>query len=313
MNKGDLTVIIARFAEGPVRKYTFSRKLLLVTSATALILCVSFLLSTLHYYYMWKKVSDYSELETTIDQLRRENEGFRLSANSLNEKVSSLEMTSKKLKIVSGLDRQGLGGMGGPLEVSGQLIPLSNKEIGDLFTDLDKKSGDLEVELRRLQDFYTNQSILWAATPVGMPVRGYPSDGFGNRLDPFNGEPDFHVGVDISAPYGNKVIATADGMVLFAGRSLGYGKMVSLDHKFGISTRYGHLSRLAVGTGQKVKKGDVIGYVGSTGRATGPHLHYEVRLNNQPLNPMRFFQSATALQFKMDRSKTRPPKNLRRG
>ena len=96
---------------------------------------------------------------------------------------------------------------------------------------------------------------------------GCPSGGFGYRIDPFSGERDFHPGIDISAPRGNKVSATADGVVINAGQKFSYGNLVTLEHKFGISTRYGHLDRYSVEVGQKVKKGDIIGYVGSTGRA----------------------------------------------
>ncbi len=286
----DLTVIFAGPGGTTARKYLFSSQLMIILGIILLVLVSSFALSALHYYYMWNKTSEHTRLKEEADQLRRENETFRLTANQLTEKISALEVTSKKLTIVSGLDQKGLGGVGGPASNDLPGFSLSNRDLFRYFKSLGRKSISLETELSRLREHYTTQSILWAATPTIIPVHGYPSATFGYRRDPFNGKRDFHPGVDISAPWGNKVIAPADGLVLSAGRWLGYGKLIILRHKFGITTRYGHLGRIAVKAGQEVQKGDIIGYVGSTGRATGPHLHYEVRLNNRPLNPLRFFR-----------------------
>ena len=289
-SKKDYTIIVSRSARIPARKFGFSRRLIVSLGIAFLVLSSSFTLSTLHYYHMWKKTSLYAQLKEEVDQLRRENETFRLTAHQLNEKISTLELTSKRLKILSGLDRKGLGGVGGPPSTDLPRLSFSSRDLIKYFKSLDRKSLGLETELRQLREHYTTRSILWAATPTVMPVRGYLSARFGYRVDPFNGKRDFHPGVDISSPWGNKVIAPADGLVLSAGRWLGYGKMITLDHKFGITTRYGHLAQVAVKGGQSVKKGDIIGYVGSTGRSTGPHLHYEVRLRNQALNPLRFFR-----------------------
>ena len=286
----DLTVIIAGASDTTARKYSFSRLLIVSLGISLLVLFSSFTLSALHYYYMWNKTSEHGQLKDEADRLRRENETFRVTANQLTEKISALEMTSKKLSIVSGLDQKGLGGVGGPGGSDLPGLSLSNRDLYRYFKSLDRKSISLETDLSRLREHYTTQSILWAATPNIMPVRGYPSAGFGYRRDPFNGKRDFHPGVDISAPRGNKVIAPADGLVLSAGRRLGYGKLITLRHRFGVTTRYGHLGGIAVKAGQEVQKGDIIGYVGSTGRATGSHLHYEVRLNSRPLNPLRFFR-----------------------
>ena len=288
--RDDLTVIVARSAYMSARKYQVSRKLLASLAIAVVVVFASFLLSTLHYYYMWKQTVDHLSTEAKAYQLDKENETFRLTARQLNEKISSLEVTSKKLQILSGLDQEGLGGVGGPSTLDNHLLTLDSQDLLEHFTSMERKSISLENNLSQLQDLYNTRTILLAATPAIIPVTGYPSGRFGYRIDPFNGERDFHPGIDISAPRGNKVIATADGVVTTAGRRYSYGKLVVLEHKFGISTRYGHLDRYSVESGQKVKRGDIIGYVGSTGRATGPHLHYEVRLNDRPLNPLRFFR-----------------------
>jgi murein DD-endopeptidase MepM/ murein hydrolase activator NlpD len=290
MKRGDLTVIVARFSDTPARRYLLSRRLALVSLVALIIIFSSFVLSSLHYYHMWKKTAQHDRLVAQVNELQRENETFRLSASQLNAKISALEVTSKKLTILSGLEKDGFGGVGGPTDSSNPVMRLSSKDLLRHFTTLERKTVTVRTELSRLQEYYTTRAALLAATPAIMPVRGYPSGSFGYRDDPFTGARDFHPGIDISAPHGKEVVASADGLTVFAGRRFAYGKLVVLEHKFGISTRYGHLDRIVVRSGQKVKKGDTIGYVGSTGRTTGPHLHYEVRLNEQPLNPARFFR-----------------------
>lgn len=124
--------------------------------------------------------------------------------------------------------------------------------------------------------------------PSTWPVRGRITAGFGERLDPLSGEGAFHAGLDISAPVGTDVESTADGIVLCAGPDAGYGNSVLVDHGYGITTRYGHLSKVFVVVGQDVKREQVIGAVGMTGRATGPHLHYEVEVQGTPVNPAKY-------------------------
>jgi murein DD-endopeptidase MepM/ murein hydrolase activator NlpD len=131
------------------------------------------------------------------------------------------------------------------------------------------------------------RQALAAATPSIWPVAGWLSSSYGNRRDPFTGGADFHPGLDISADYGQPVRATADGTVAVAGASGAYGNLVEIDHGYGIVTRYGHLSRFGSRTGQQVHRGDVIGYVGSTGRSTSAHLHYEILLNGKLTNPLK--------------------------
>ncbi len=114
--------------------------------------------------------------------------------------------------------------------------------------------------------------------------------GFGQRMDPLSGEGAFHAGIDISAPNGTPVEATADGLVFYASPDAGYGNAVLIDHGCGITTKYGHLSKMFVLVGQEVKRGQVIGAVGTTGKATGPHLHYEVHVNETPVNPSHYLR-----------------------
>jgi murein DD-endopeptidase MepM/ murein hydrolase activator NlpD len=150
-----------------------------------------------------------------------------------------------------------------------------------------------------------------AYAPSLWPVQGIVTSSFGSRLDPFKGEGAFHTGIDIASNQGDAVRAPADGIVLKAGLGTGYGREVVVDHGHGVETLYAHLSGFAVITGQDVHKGDVLGYVGSSGHSTGPHLHYEVRIHDTPVNPSKYLPGAPSRQLASTPST--PPTNLNAG
>jgi murein DD-endopeptidase MepM/ murein hydrolase activator NlpD len=147
--------------------------------------------------------------------------------------------------------------------------------------------GSLEGHLNIVRRNVEKREMLMNATPSIWPIHGWLSAGFGMRPDPFTGERDFHPGLDISAEKGTPILATADGTVQLAAPSGDYGNLVIVNHGYGLTTRYGHLSKYAVWVGKPVKRGEVLGYVGATGRATGPHLHYEILANGKLMNPMQ--------------------------
>ncbi|MDO9081209.1 MAG: M23 family metallopeptidase, partial [Desulfuromonadales bacterium] len=139
-----------------------------------------------------------------------------------------------------------------------------------------------------VRGFLTEQSSLLSSKPSGWPSRGWLTSNFGIRNSPFSGQRTMHEGIDIAARVGTPVYATAAGIVSRANVENGYGKLVVIDHGYGYKTYYGHNSKLMVKVGQRVKRGDLIASSGNTGTSTGPHVHYEVRLNNVPLNPRKF-------------------------
>lgn len=147
--------------------------------------------------------------------------------------------------------------------------------------------GVLESRLRLVRNDADRWEALAGATPSIWPVVGWLTDGFGQRTDPFTGEQATHLGLDISADSGEPVHATANGTVELAGYHPEFGNLVVVNHAFGLTTRYAHLSRVNVKTGATIQRGDVVGFVGSTGRASGPHLHYEVWAHGQPMNPLK--------------------------
>lgn len=168
------------------------------------------------------------------------------------------------------------------------LNPLDKADLTLTFEKTSSQAKKVERDLTLLFERMSSQRDLLSATPSIRPTGGWVSSGFGYRRDPFTGRARLHKGMDFGANRGTPVFAPADGVISFAGREGGYGKIVSIDHGYGIVTRYAHNSRLLVKTGQRIKRWDKIAEVGSTGRSSGPHLHYEVRLNGVPVDPEKY-------------------------
>lgn len=189
---------------------------------------------------------------------------------------SSLEKNAEKNKKLK--DEEAEGGPYIPTK-----MPKVSEETSDMFASLDR--------LQTLRQLVTN-------LPLGIPIKNSEEhSSFGNRIDPFNGDIAFHSGLDLAGPINSSIYSTADGTVVSAERDGSYGNMIDIDHGFGVITRYGHLSEIDVHKGDKVKKGDRIGVQGSTGRSTGPHLHYEVRYNGEPINPQKFLRTGRLLEL----------------
>ncbi len=213
-------------------------------------------------------------------QLRAENEKQRQQLDNLNHRVEAVEDTSRKLAELSGVNQDQqpiMNGAGGPF------IPLDEAAV------VEYKTKDLEQKLRAYETALRER----ATVPSIWPVEGSLESGFGGRRNPFGGSSyENHEGQDIEAEMGTPVVAAASGTVTIAGCQNGYGNVVYIDHGNGLSTRYGHLSHIDAVIGQRIARGEVLGRVGSTGRSTGPHLHYEVRINNDPVNPRAYLPGA---------------------
>jgi murein DD-endopeptidase MepM/ murein hydrolase activator NlpD len=169
--------------------------------------------------------------------------------------------------------------------------PAENKDYASLVVRIDKAVHETQLKEQSVIDLWESLSerqSLINATPNIKPARGWLTSRFGYRVSPFSGKATMHAGLDIAAAPGSPIYAPADGVVSFAGYDEGYGKLVSVDHGYGVTTRFGHTSQIYVQVGQKVSKWDVIAAVGNTGRSTGPHLHYEVRINGTPVDPINF-------------------------
>ncbi len=219
----------------------------------------------------------YQSVKTENESLKHANDAYENSYARLKGQISYVEDMSKELARKARMEHSPeideLVGIGGPETV----------------TALDKAADQLEREVRHINDRLRSDILRLASIPRGLPVKGYVTDGFGMRRNPFNGEGrEVHEGLDVAVDFGTPVTATADGLVIYAAPHAGYGNLVIVYHSNGITTRYGHLSRTSVEPGQRVKRGDQVGNAGSTGRSTGPHVHYEIRENDQPVDPLRY-------------------------
>lgn len=173
----------------------------------------------------------------------------------------------------------------------GELAVATGKDYRTLAIRIDKAIQDTQMREQSVLDLWetlSERQALLASTPNIKPAKGWFSSKFGYRISPFTGKPSMHAGLDIAASMGSPVYAPGDSVVSYTGYDDGYGKLITLDHGYGVTTRFGHLSQIYVQVGQKVSRWDVIGSVGSTGRSTSPHLHYEVRLNDVARNPLLY-------------------------
>jgi murein DD-endopeptidase MepM/ murein hydrolase activator NlpD len=241
-----------------------------------------------HYARITMEIHDLRRLRTENSELLTKTRTYEENAGKLQAKVLQLQTMVTKLGVMAGLEHSlpeaGSAGVGGAIGMESQapvLAPRALAAIDESLTNLTRRSAQLE-------EYYRDQTLVLASTPSIWPVRGYLSAGFGNRIDPFTGQRDFHAGIDISTPIGTRIFAPADGVVLSAALQGGYGNSMIIDHGYGVVTRYGHLDAYAVRPGVRVRRGDLIGFVGNTGRSTGPHLHYEVWVRDQAQNPIHF-------------------------
>jgi murein DD-endopeptidase MepM/ murein hydrolase activator NlpD len=218
---------------------------------------------------------------------------------NLNKSLQNMKEITEKILVVSGLKSPFAlkeVGRGGPIQdfnLSTPEVKLESRQIekNDMLekaADLNKKFKKLENTLKFVSNVIDQQKLRLASTPSIWPTHGYITDGFGWRRHPFTGKRDFHHGVDIATQLGNKIIAPANGTVLVAERRGYYGNLVIIDHGFGYTTWFGHLAAFNVKEGDRVKREQVIGFVGSTGRSLAPHLHYEVRVLGKPQNPINY-------------------------
>lgn len=299
MRKRFYILFVARDAEGQLRKIPIPMHYMYVFLAGAVIgmMTVTGMLGS--YARMLVKTARFNELRTEKDQLKKNYSKLEQVNKEKEIQVASLGSIAGEVSALYGL------------KTDNKLTPTVEDVRPEQYTEtLDQlyalRTSALAgvatagIGLNRERMASLADWIRAAAAPTLWPVEGRITSSFGERIDPFNGEGAFHSGVDISSPFGHAIIAPADGVVTFADFMSGYGRLVMVDHGHGISTRYGHMSAFAVAVGQTIHRGDVIGYVGASGRVTSPHLHYEVRINNTPVNPYKYLRTTLAQSAKFD-------------
>ena len=233
----------------------------------------------------------------------------------VQDKLASSEATlvriqnfEQKLRVLAKLDQQPVVGGFGPITGEEQEIFLKGQKDAASSTnaiddakhgfrvksmeitadELVSRSSMQEQSLQQLYELLKDQRSILSSTPSVWPAKGWVTSRFGYRTSPFTGESQAHAGIDIAAPTGTRVIAPADGVVTSVTYEDGYGKVLTINHGYGVTTKYGHNSEILVKSGQRIRRGETLSLIGSTGRATGPHLHYEVRMNGIPVNPSRY-------------------------
>ncbi len=298
------TVVIAERSEGALYRFTVK-----LHSAVVLLIAIIGTPILLGVGYRWTASTEIEQLRMSLATLEIENSGFRQATRQLSSEITSLHTVVTDIDERAILDTSSLRAMEGlptALKVrvvaggleTGSSNPLYSAALTaphNTLNLLNNVLGDLRGRLDGISHGIDQRAALANATPSIWPTNGWVSSVFGYRKDPFTGGRVFHRAMDISAQHGRPVLATALGKVESARRNGKLGNLIVIRHGFGITTRYGHLTRFAVRPGTQVQRGDVIGYVGSTGRSTGPHLHYEVWADGRPLNPSQFLMPVATL------------------
>ncbi|RPJ11890.1 MAG: hypothetical protein EHM36_00580 [Deltaproteobacteria bacterium] len=288
---------------GPKTSKTRHLKIHKKTFKIALYLFAFFLLSATFFFCDYiqvkKKVFQLGRLRQEAEAQKSQIHFFSSKIEDLEKQLSKLKDFDKKIRIIANLERgqetTSLMGMGGPSPTDVREKLKGEKDdrglVRQMKADVERLQSEAlsqEVSLSEIEKNLETKREMLIHTPSIWPILGWVTSGFGFRTNPFTGLTQMHEGVDISNRVGTPVVAPADGIVSDIGNDQVHGKIVVISHGFGVTSRFSHLSKVLVKTGQKVKRTDKIAEVGMTGRTTGPHLHYEVRLNGIPVNPMRY-------------------------
>lgn len=255
--------------------------------------------------YRNELVQSRAALRKTREESIRHLNALALKMGALQAQVLRLNALGSRLTRMAGLDGREFSfdaapGTGGP-ENAAHIVAVGSPDITRNMEVLAHELKRSQARLMALESVMIDRKLVEAVTPAGWPVQGgWVSSGFGSRMDPFTGHQAVHEGVDIAARFGGPIFAMGEGVVNFAGDKAGYGLMVEITHESGLVTRYSHCSATTVKEGDKVTRGQEIAKVGTTGRSTGPHLHFEVLRNNQPVNPIAYLDSSSPVVSKKD-------------
>ena len=299
------TVVIADRSTGVMRQVTVS-----LGAAAGMVVAALTLPVLMGLGAKWSSRSEIDQLHAANSSLTVENGSYRAATGELTSQIQSLENVINDLGARATLDpaqaramaklpavvkTRAAGGTNvAPNAAITEIATAALSSPEDTFGVLRDLLQGLESRLRYVRRDVERREALASSTPSIWPAHGWLTGTFGGRSDPFSGEPAFHQGIDISTDKGQPVYATADGTVESAALNGDYGNLVVLKHDFGLTTRYGHMSAFNVKAGQTVKRGDVIGYVGATGRATGTHVHYEILVNGKLINPLQLLTQPPA-------------------
>jgi murein DD-endopeptidase MepM/ murein hydrolase activator NlpD len=300
------TVLVIDDKGSPVRETRFSKGLIWIL-ATIVLIAVSVIgVGAYRYARLHQSVADSASLQaelkqyqTGIEQQRKQIQSFAQAINELKSNMIALNGFENKIRILANLEHKGdqadLFSVGGSMPDDLDTdIPLNEthdrlvRQMHDQISQVNHVSAVQQKSLETLLDSLKDKRNLLAATPSLRPTIGWVSSDFGYRVSPFTGRREFHKGLDIANREGTPIIAPADGLITYAADKWLMGNMIAIEHGFGMVTNYGHIQKLLKKSGDRVKRGEIIALMGNTGRSTGPHVHYEVRLNGVPVNPANY-------------------------
>jgi len=306
MNK-KLTLLIFDATGTPVKQTTIPRLLLPMTFMMIVAVAIGLYVGISDYLRLKAEVKDVHRLRSSlqahqeqVDQQQNQIVDFSNKIKFLNSKLAELGDFEQKIRIIANLepnnDGSSIFGVGGSDPEDLDPTTMMEQDYQELVRDMHVEISEIDHASHVQQNSFSSifsqlegKRNLLAATPSIRPLKGWISSRFGYRESPFTGRREFHRGLDIATRSGSPIIAPADGLVTFAGKKGLMGNMVTIEHGFGMVTRYGHTQKLLTKKGDRIKRGETIALVGNTGRSTGPHLHYEIRLNGVAVNPMNYF------------------------
>ncbi|MBC2709872.1 MAG: M23 family metallopeptidase [Desulfosarcina sp.] len=291
----------------PVRQTTIPRMLLPMTVLLFMGAAIALYLGISDYFRLKTETMGVHSLRSTLQaqeervvQQQDQIVAFAQKIDALKTQLAKLHSFEQKIRIIANLEASNDGssmfGVGGSDPEDLDPATMIEQDYLELvrgmhaeINEIDQASHNQHNSFSSIFSQLKGKRNLLAATPSIRPIKGWISSSFGYRESPFTGRREFHRGLDIATHAGSPIISPADGIVTFAGRKGLMGKMVTIEHGFGMVTRYGHVQKTLKKKGDRVKRGETIALVGNTGRSTGPHLHYEVRLNGVAVNPMNYF------------------------
>jgi len=301
-----ISLLLLSNASSSIRQISFSKPALWCISTGFFICLLTAIGIGIDYFHLRTDAPRSRVLESeleghqlTIANQRKHIQELGSDINTLKSELTELKQFEDKIRIIANIKRtsgqESLFGIGGniPEDINTSVSVTEDhsslvRHMHEQTDQLDVASADQEAQFRFLVEELQDQQNLLASTPAIRPTTGWITSGFGYRTSPFTGQREFHEAIDIATQEGTPVISSANGVVTFAGNKGLLGKVLIVDHGYGMVTRYGHLKKTTKKPGEKVKRGDQIGLVGISGRTTGPHLHYEVHLNGIPVNPNKY-------------------------
>jgi murein DD-endopeptidase MepM/ murein hydrolase activator NlpD len=291
------TIVIVPHSRSNLRKFQVSSRYISYAFVCLAVLVLASIGTTVQFVKLYRQALSLKNIQSENVQLRASLEQSQLLTQKLNRKIATLTDLSNKLRVMAGLPQSPIqpkkqlsSGIGGVT-----MNPVNGADPQRLLS-LERRAEYLEKSFSVLNDYFQKQHFELSSTPSILPAQGFISSFFGSRKNPFTNLPDFHEGIDITNGVGTSVICPADGTVIFTGQKGTYGLVVEIKHDDSMTTLYGHLKKASVKVGQHVSRWQAIAVMGNSGKSTGPHLHYEVHVNDQPVNPLPYILDLDAIE-----------------